>query len=266
MPPARLDSKASRKLSEYQATVDAAGNYGARVAAAKRAWTARNTSRNATFSAVRAALTKMCSGARRCNYCEDSVADEVEHIRPKNLYPDRVFAWMNYAYACGPCNGPKNNGFAVFTVDTGTIVDVSRTKGAPIAEPAAGDPVLIDPRSEDPLSYLFLDIEDTFYFAPAHPQGTREWQRADYTIRLLRLNDREYLVAARREAYASYRARLREYRAQRDQGVDASHLKRLREGLVTMGHPTVWAEMKRQREHVNELREAFRAVPDAVDW
>ena len=46
-------------------------------------------------------------------YCEDSVADEVEHFRPKDLYPDVVFAWRNYLYACGQCNGGKNNRFSI---------------------------------------------------------------------------------------------------------------------------------------------------------
>ena len=33
----------------------------------------------------------MCAGAKRCMYCEDSAADEVEHHLPKNLYPEFVF-------------------------------------------------------------------------------------------------------------------------------------------------------------------------------
>ena len=28
----------------------------------------------------------MCSGAERCHYCEDSKADEVEHLLPKDAY------------------------------------------------------------------------------------------------------------------------------------------------------------------------------------
>lgn len=36
------------------------------------------------FADVRRVLDEMCSGPRRCGYCEDSCADEIEHIRPKD--------------------------------------------------------------------------------------------------------------------------------------------------------------------------------------
>ena len=67
-------------------------------------------------------------------YCEDSVGDEVEHHRPKNLYPDHTFLWDNYLYACGPCNGPKNNRFAVFDVRRLYLV------GSHASARSAGDP------------------------------------------------------------------------------------------------------------------------------
>ena len=74
-------------------------------------------SSNPTFRKVRESLTRMCSGAQRCVYCEDSVGDEVEHIEPKDLYPCLVFLWTNYVYACGRCNGGKSNKFAVVSGD-----------------------------------------------------------------------------------------------------------------------------------------------------
>ena len=72
------------------------------VKAAKTLFKSRNRKENRTFAAVRKELADLCSGSRRCMYCDDSVADEVEHFRPKDLYPEVVFAWMNYLYACGP--------------------------------------------------------------------------------------------------------------------------------------------------------------------
>jgi hypothetical protein len=101
-------------LAAYQAAVDATGGYAERVAAAKELFGRYNKRGNATFDEVKRVLDQLCAGARRCAYCEDSVADEVEHVRPKALYPEVVFAWANYVYACGPCNGPKGNHYAVF--------------------------------------------------------------------------------------------------------------------------------------------------------
>lgn len=109
LPDWQLPSEALTKLAEYQQEIDALPDYAARVERAKASWKTRNRKGDPTFDAVKQSLTEMCSGARRCAYCEDSLADEVEHFRPKDLYPEVVFAWANYLYTCGPCNGPKNN-------------------------------------------------------------------------------------------------------------------------------------------------------------
>jgi 5-methylcytosine-specific restriction endonuclease McrA len=121
---AKLPSQAAATLEEYQKAVDATGDYSARVAAAKEHFSKYNTKANTTFATVRVTLNRMCSGARRCCYCEDSMADEVEHIAPKDLFPELVFSWNNYLYACGPCNGPKNNRFAIILADD-TIFDIT---------------------------------------------------------------------------------------------------------------------------------------------
>ena len=115
LPDPGIDPEAARNLQEYQRQVDAAGSYEDRVASAKRSFSRKNQRSNATFRRVRESLTRMCSGAQRCVYCEDSVGDEVEHIQPKDLYPCLVFVWTNYVYACGRCNGGKSNRFAVIS-------------------------------------------------------------------------------------------------------------------------------------------------------
>lgn len=58
----------------------------------------------------------------------DSAADEVEHIAPKALFPERVFDWTNYIYACGPCNGPKSNRYSYVTT-SGEMKEFIRTRG-----------------------------------------------------------------------------------------------------------------------------------------
>src|ERR1700722_14981501 len=127
LPNRDLPEAAKWKLKEYQAVVDNAGKFEEKVAVAKTLFKQRNTTKNATFKVVRDTLAEMCSGARRCCYCEDSVADEVEHVKPKDWYPEAVFAWENYLYACGPCNGPKNNRFSIFHAKHGKVVELGRT-------------------------------------------------------------------------------------------------------------------------------------------
>ena len=247
------------KLAEYQKDVDEKCSYREQVKAAKTLFKLRNRKENRTFAAVRKELAYLCSGSRRCMYCEDSVADEIEHFRPKDLYPEVVFAWMNYLYACGSCNGGKNNKFVVID-STGAFVDV-RPHKTPVVRPRSGDAALIDPRRENPLDFLMLDLRDTFEFTPIADAGTQDYERASYTIDVLRLNDREYLVEARETAFLNYRALLSTYGRERDPRRRRIGMRAIRDN----NHPTVWWEMKRQRQRWGELADLFALAPEFLE-
>ncbi|HXD32267.1 MAG TPA: hypothetical protein VN643_14195 [Pyrinomonadaceae bacterium] len=261
-----LPAVAKKNLGTFQSKIDILADYAQKVAAAKTQFSLRNNRRNQTFVEVRKALTKMCAGARRCVYCEDSCADEIEHIKPKDLYPESTFLWENYVYACGPCNGPKNNHFAVFSAATGLTTDITRGRGEPIVEPELGSPVLINPRWEDPLRFMELDLLDTFFFLPTKPKGSRDWERADYTIKVLKLNERDVLLKARKEAYDSYEARLSHYITLRKEGEAETRLRTSVRALRRMQHPTVWKEMKRQHHVIPALSRLFVDAPEALAW
>ena len=190
------------------------------------------------------------------------MGDEVEHIMPKDLYPERVFVWQNYLLACGRCNVGKSNKFAVIVGRQ--LIDVTRRHGAPIRRPRRGDPGLINPRAEDPLVYLDLELE-TCIFLPREDLTVIDELRAQYTIEVLKLN-RDVLLEARREAYGAYRARLLEYRDLRDGGAEDTKLGLLTDAVMSSSHPTVWREMQRQHTHIDELRDLFSAVPEARRW
>ena len=260
-----LSSGTLKSLKRYQTEIDSESDFPSKVEKAKGIWPSR--SRNQPFNEVKQKLTRMCAGARRCCYCEDSVADEVEHIFPKSLYPEKTFIWENYLYACGPCNGPKNNKFSVFDSISQDIIDVTPEKDEVPSSPLVGNPVLINPREENPLDYLFLDLVNTFHFVewPDDP-STQEYQRASFTIDILRLNTRDYLTQARKEAYSDYRARLIEYIQRRDSGAPKTELNNMIEGILTKQHPTVWEEMKRQNDKIPELKGLFEQVPEALNW
>ena len=253
-------------MAEYQRDVNARSTYPERVSRAKKKFKDYNKNRNPTFVAVRKKLAELCGGIRRCMYCEDSVADEVEHFKPKDLYPEVVFAWRNYLYACGGCNGGKNNRFSVIESGNGGLVDVTRLRRARVTPPRKGAATLIDPRHENPLDFIVLDLRNTFEFTPVADVGTVEYRRADYTIDLLRLNDRDYLREGRRNAMKTYRALLAEYvglrRAERPDR-DRAQVKRC---IRCNPHPTVWAEMKRQHGHHDSLATLFHAAPEALDF
>ena len=256
-----LEAETLLRLRGYQAKVDAAGTYAEQVQAGKDLYD-RYSSR-VVFNAVRNRLAIMCSGARRCGYCEDSVGDEIEHIKPKDLYPERTFVWENYLLACGQCNRGKSSRFSVIV--RGGLVDVTRRRKAPVLRPPEGPPALIVPREEDPLAFLDLEMVDTFMFLPRQDLQGIDEERAQYTIEVLRLN-RDVLLEARHEAYRSYRARLFEYRGLRDDGASETELGILKEGIARSMHPTVWREMQRQHDVIEELRVLFVDVPEALTW
>lgn len=261
-----LSDAALSQLDSWQAEVNAVVSYADRVAAAKQGFLQRNTLRNKTFATVRRALEQMWTGIRRCGYCEDSEADEIDHLWPKELYPEQVFAWRNYLYACGRCNRSKSYQFAVFPRGARRPVEVSRRPGEAIKPPRKGQAVLIDPRHEDPMAFMELDLQWTFLFVPTAAKGSKDCERTEYTLRILRLNDREVLRKTREEHFGAYRARLKEYISLRERGAPQEMLKRYMQAIRRAAHPTVWKEMQRQHRRHPELLSLFLAAPEALAW
>jgi hypothetical protein len=141
-------------------------------------------------------------------------------------------------------------------------VDLKPGRTDVVAEPPNGLTALIDPKKEDPLLYLSIDLRDTFWFLPRHAPGTSDHARAQYTIDRLKLNERDYLPQARKAAYATYRARLREYVEVRGTNQAAF----LAKAIARYDHPSVWTEMKAQSSLIPDLAPLFAAAPEAVGW
>lgn len=253
-------------LTELQQTVDAQPTYERQVKAGKQLFESKRGL--ASFRSVLTALKRMCSGPQRCCYCEDSQATDVEHIRPKDFYPDLVFVWENYLLACARCNRPKSNTCDIYPHQGGARLQVPAFVRQHGRRPPAGDAVLINPRLEDPLEFMVLEMRDTFFFLPRAAPDTREWERADHTIRLLKLNEEDVLPKSRQEAYGAYRDRLRRYVDQKARSESPEGLGHTITSLHQMRHPTVWHEMKRQRaySHHMEINQLFAAAPEALDW
>lgn len=264
LPVVAVEDAVLHKLDEWQNQINSKPGYADQVAAAKSKFKQRNTRSNATFRKIKIALTSMCSGARRCAYCEDSVADEVEHMAPKDLYPELVFGWSNYVYACGACNGPKNNRFGIIDEDN-RCIEVTRKPLEPVRPPTGGDHALINPRVDNPIGFFDLDLIDTFAMLPRENLSTRDLARAEFTLDVLDLN-RDVLLDARSNAFGSFRARLYEYREKRDNGAPVVELEALAAGIKKMPHPTVFAEMQRSHPDIAELSVLFAAVPEGLLW
>jgi hypothetical protein len=247
-------------LLNYQNEVNQELDYPKRVMKANELWDTR--SYNPVFVRLRDLLLKMCTESQ-CMYCESSVANQLEHFQPKAFYPEHVFSWANYLLICNPCNRIKWNRYAVFSFSSGGRVDLNRRRGEPVREPERGTPLLINPREENPLDFLQIDLQGTGRFLPRVPAGTRDWIRAEYTAtELLDLNNGIHRQA-RRNAYDTFKIVLREYVRARDGGEATD---RCVEVIRQARHPGVWAAMKRDWEIIPELRPLFESAPEALNW
>ena len=145
-----------------------------------------------TYRTVRQVLETMFHG--KCAYCEAAGATHIEHHWPKSPHshnshrgsPTRMFRWDNFILACSQCN--------------------VECKGSHMNWDEAGNPLLLNPchPEDDPLCYFTIQLhsesEPAFTLGWIDPQpnlSPSANQKAEYTLRRLKLNQRDYLVAGR---------------------------------------------------------------------
>ncbi|GAA2749159.1 hypothetical protein GCM10009869_03760 [Amnibacterium kyonggiense] len=90
-----------------------------------------------SYGRLSESLAKPLGARKRCAYCSDSRAADVEHFRPKSMYPTYAFTFENMLLICTECNRRK---WTKFPLD------------------ARGVPKLINPYFDDPW--------DVFRFMP----------------------------------------------------------------------------------------------------
>lgn len=125
-----IDDGTLTYLSHVTATIGRSSNPKEQAATS---WKVKSAAR---FRVIRNALREMASGRARCMYCEDSLGTDIDHFKPKALYPNAAFTWENYLLACSYCN--SNQKREAFPVDQ------------------RGGALLIDPSTEDPLKHIAL--------------------------------------------------------------------------------------------------------------
>jgi hypothetical protein len=63
-------------------------------------WTTARRSRS--MAEVLATLHDMVGQRQRCMYCLDSHGSDIEHFRPKAVYPRHMYRWTNLLLCCTP--------------------------------------------------------------------------------------------------------------------------------------------------------------------
>ncbi len=124
-------------------------------------------------------------------YCGDGHGTDIEHFRPKAEYPLAAFDWANHLLACSYCNSnQKRDRF-------------------PLDE--HGEPLLLDPTTDDPRNHLALSSATGRFVGLDH--------RGSATIDICGLN-RQVCVAGRVDAWVALEQLVVSYERLRDTGRD----------------------------------------------
>ena len=109
-----------------------------------------------------------------CGYCEEPRKGEIDHFRPKSQFPESVYIWSNWVFACHECNQAKGEKWPT-------------------------------PRYIDPCTSFVIDHPENFFefdsttgeILPKQSLSLDKFERARRMIDDLRLNDRHHLKQRR---------------------------------------------------------------------
>ena len=250
-----LSATTMKFLAAKQAKVDALSGKEAQYTLAKKMFSGKTTK---AFQEIKKILAQMAPAGNACYYCERDRYRDIDHIRPNRHYPQHCFNWRNYVYTCTICNqDKKGDKFAVLDV-AGEIVEFDRQWSFDKPLPL-GQQVLIDLRTEDPLDFLQLDLEQGI-FTPIGDVIAQK--RGKFTKDLFELNDAN-LARIRKAAYDSFQMYLMRYQtacaAQDKIKADAALAE-----IMTLPHPTVLVEMRRQAARIPALAKLFVNTPPEI--
>jgi uncharacterized protein (TIGR02646 family) len=113
----------------------------------------------------------------KCGYCEIIEAETIDHFWPQSRYADKIWNWTNYIWCCDACQ---------------------RRKGATLPCNAQGYQ-MVNPREDEPLHFLQIDPETGAISERSLDSETI--QRGQYTITVLKLNERPDLDHQRQHLY-----------------------------------------------------------------
>ena len=132
------------------------------------------------FQPVVENLRKLCGEGELCMYCSSNEPSQVEHYRPKSVFPERALEYENYLWACDICNRAKSDRFPPDT--------------------EAGESIL-NPMEDNVWEHFFL--EDTFGRLLKRTDGETEkpFPRAESTCKIVGI-DRENVQIKRKYCFS----------------------------------------------------------------
>jgi uncharacterized protein (TIGR02646 family) len=281
-----LDESINLELSNLQAEINKGLFFKEKVKKAQSLWVSKGGVRGrAAFEIIRKELYSLCVFEGVCNYCEQSEANDIEHIFPKSFFPEKTFAWENYLLACKQCN-------SAFKLDKCHVLNnfdelqyVVRGKEPPFKRVA-----FINPRIEDPSIFMILNLL-TFKFEEIPGISKADSNRVRSTLEILELNRRDVLLEARKSTARYYHElllrlikilnssdvielgnNLSPYDDRFDLTKPVSDIKNeiktsYKSHIMRYQHPSVWQSIKLIESKFNTKWIAiFKEIPEALNW
>jgi uncharacterized protein (TIGR02646 family) len=287
----RLDSKSLpvevlSQLAGLQHKIDVESTFKAKVEKAQQLWNSKGgTEGKKAFKQIVEYLYDMCVYVGVCNYCEQSEANDVEHIYPKSFFPEQTFTWDNYLLACKQCNSAYKIDICFVLDDQDNVIELQRGQ-----QPAFKNFAFINPRTEDPNCFMILNTF-TFTFELLPALSKLDENKALKTLDVLQLNVRDTLLAARKSAAHYYYLRMkllvdilnaattdhiRDLLTPHDDLLDPqlslAELKQtlkisFQQHICTYQHPSVWHSIKVIASKTNQKwKTIFDQIPEALQW
>ncbi|MBC7884509.1 MAG: HNH endonuclease [Saprospiraceae bacterium] len=274
------------KLNKLQSQIDNQTTFAEKAKKAQSLWNSKGGAKGKkAFEVIKSELKSMCVFVEVCNYCEQSEANDIEHIYPKSFFPSRTFEWENYILACKQCNSAlKLDKFFVIQ-PTGDVLELIRG-----LEPTFQEGAFINPRTEPPNNFLILNMQSfKFDMLPGLPK--KEQSKAEKTLEILAINQRDLLIEARKSAAIHYYFMCSElikilnsrsmaaliknispYDKKFDFSKSLTELKaEIKESykkyIQSYQHPSVWVSIKLVESKVTpKWVTIFKKLPEALHW
>lgn len=281
-----LTTVESAVLSALQNRVNAETDFTKRIQKAESLWQTKGGEKGKNaFKTIKNMLIDMCVGVKICNYCEKNEANDIEHILAKSFFPELAFIWENYLLACKQCNSGHKLA-KCFVLDVhGNLHDTVAGQ-----EPIHKTVAFINPRLEDPTHFLWLNLY-TGKFEIHEDLSLKDANKADKTLEILELNQRDTLIEGRKAAARDFydkmdklqrmlksntiieiEAILDPYQDIIDTTLPLIDLKtnlktELKQYIQKRSHPSVWHAIKTIESQVNaKWQNIFREIPEALSW
>jgi uncharacterized protein (TIGR02646 family) len=280
-----LSNNTIQILSNLQASIDTLPTFKEKADKAQSLWgTKGNAAGKNAFVEIKDILTSMCIYVEVCNYCEQSEANDIEHIHPKSFFPHVTFVWDNYLLACKQCNSGLKLDKCFVMDNEGNLITTERGE-----EPLYKVIAFINPRSEDPNDFMYLNME-TYKFDVFPWVIGKKRNQALSTIEILQLNERATLIKARKSAKGHYYnqlerlCRILKTTSKEDledvlnpaddkfdftKSLDELKIEiteSYKKYIQTYQHPSVWHSIKVIEKEREPWKEIFNQIPDAINW